>query len=180
MEGQVNNFLTVKNYGYIDGADGQSYFVHISDVCDSQPLVPGQQVVFDPTSTPKGLRARSVVPGIRPQAIYVKPNGFIIKRALTIPGHEIIRRIAHLYGEMDNSPDQARENLRREAWRRGANAIIGYNLNKFTESDGNYCYSVHEAYGDAVVAMKVEYTTDPYRIAMSEVTVNTYLKLGKH
>ena len=101
-------------------------------------------------------------------------------RDLHIRGYEIIERIAHLYGKEENSPDQARDNLRRDAQNKGANAIVGLNSNKYTRNDGNYYYSMHEAYGDAVLIMKIEYTADPYRIIMSEVAINVFRNRGKY
>lgn len=170
MRGRVRAFVPEKGYGFIDGEDGQSYFVHRDDVDGRAPLLLGQEVVFDPRATPKGLRARQVAPGPAPQPILVDPGQFIMTRSPTVPGCVIVRVVAeNCWGE-SNDPNEAREVLKGVALRAGANAVVGLTLDKYTEqrSCSNYRFTMHRFYGHAVIVRRTEYTTDPGRIARSQ------------
>lgn len=51
MFGKVTTYSTSKKYGYIEGDDGESYFVHESDIkTPSRGLVPGYSVQFSISS----------------------------------------------------------------------------------------------------------------------------------
>ena len=63
MKGRVVSYLANKKYGFINGDDGESYFLHISglqDITDESKLIKGVVVDFDPTPTAKGLAAKKV------------------------------------------------------------------------------------------------------------------------
>lgn len=65
MKGTVKNFSDLKNYGFIEGDDGQDYFVHVSmiDADDGmRSLAKDQTVFFDPVETRKGWQAWNVHP----------------------------------------------------------------------------------------------------------------------
>jgi cold shock CspA family protein len=60
LEGVVKSFVAAKGFGFIDGADGRSYWFHRDQF--SPPLgdidtLDGALVVFDPTPGPKGYVA---------------------------------------------------------------------------------------------------------------------------
>jgi cold shock CspA family protein len=170
MKGRVRSFLESKGCGFIDGEDGQSYFVHIDDVREHTPLAEKQEVSFEPAATPKGLRAQSVIPGVRPQAIYLNPDRFIMTRSPSIEGHVIVKVICQNCWREANDPHEAREALKQYAINAGANAVVRLTLHKYSERAGcsNYFHTMHRFYGDAVIAKKVTYTTDPDLIARSQ------------
>lgn len=62
MKGIVIRFDRSKCYGFIDGEDGQSYFVHQSNILMSgyRYLVEDQKVKFKPSQNVKGLEAIEV------------------------------------------------------------------------------------------------------------------------
>jgi len=60
MNGKVKFFNVVKNFGFIDGDDDKSYFVHVSQVSDGTELHENDEVTFTPTETEKGPQATNV------------------------------------------------------------------------------------------------------------------------
>ena len=71
ISGVVRSFMTEKGFGFINGDDGRSYFVHIKNV-EGGELVDGQTVVFEGRPGPKGYKALRVIPGA-PRRLRVKP-----------------------------------------------------------------------------------------------------------
>jgi len=61
----VRSFMRETGFGFIQGDDGRSYFVHIKNV-DGVELFDGQSVVFEGQPGPKGYRAMRVKPEERP------------------------------------------------------------------------------------------------------------------
>jgi cold shock CspA family protein len=169
MHGKVRSFVPEKNYGFIDGDDGNSYYVHASDIRNHLNLAPGQQVEFDPFPTPKGLRARKVLPGLAPQMIYAVPDAFIMTRDHYVRGCETVAVLSrNCWGEV-NDPNVAREQLKTVAIQQGANAVVSMRLEKYTKAEGcsNYQYTMHRFYGDAVIVRRIEFSLDPDRIRQS-------------
>lgn len=64
MEGTVKRFNAERGYGFIDGSDGETYFVHQSKILMSgyRSLENGQKVAFDVEQTDRGLQAINVQP----------------------------------------------------------------------------------------------------------------------
>ncbi len=176
MKGTVRSFVAEKRFGFIDGNDGRSYFVHINNVSGSDVLFQGQAVEFEPVPTPKGLSAKKVMVGPAPEAVYVNPSKFIMTKADHVKGCEIVAITGeNIWGE-SNDPNEAREILKSVAQRSGANAVVCMNLNKYTESDScsDYKYTMHRYYGDAVVVKRIEYTSDPHKIKQSRAELAKY------
>lgn len=167
MKGVVRSFVAEKGFGFIDGADGQSYFVHIKSVHGVNVLFQGQSVEFEPHPTPKGLSAIRVTAGPAPELIYSDPVDFIMTKANHVKGHEIVAVISeNAWGE-SNSPNEAKAMLRQVAQRQGANAVVCVNMTRYTDQEtcSNYRFTMHRCYGHPVVIKKPEYTTDPDKIA---------------
>jgi len=189
MRGWVRSFLNDRGYGFIEGDDGQDYFFHIDDLRGHELPVPRQEVSFTPDVTAKGPRARSVMLSARAQRaqqIYVNPDHFIMTRDTEIRGYVIVRMVGQNFWGESNDPNAAREILKQQAQSRGANAIVGLNLQKYTKAQAcsNYRYTMHRFYGNAVIAKKVSYTTDTNLIARSRAEMQalqdgtTYHSLG--
>lgn len=60
MEGIVKHFNQDKGFGFINGLDGNEYFVHITGVEGEILLNEGNSVLFESDESPKGLTAVNV------------------------------------------------------------------------------------------------------------------------
>ena len=63
MNGTITKVISDKGFGFIQGEDGQEYFMHRTAVRDGsvfEQLREAQAVVFDASRGDKGLRAENV------------------------------------------------------------------------------------------------------------------------
>ena len=60
MEGTVKWFNQKKGYGFIQGEDGQDYFVHYTTVEKETFLRENDKVSFEPVQTDRGKQAKDV------------------------------------------------------------------------------------------------------------------------
>ncbi len=60
MEGTVKWFNRMKRFGFIEGEDGEEYFVHQSAIVDDKILNENDKVSFEPSKTDKGKQAKNV------------------------------------------------------------------------------------------------------------------------
>jgi cold shock CspA family protein len=174
MHGTVSSFLEQKKFGFIDGEDGNTYFVHASDIRNRLTITRSQQVEFEPATSPKGLKARNVVPGAIPEKIYVSPDRFIMTRDGFVRGYDVVAVVsADCWGE-GNDPNVARDELKAVAVRLGANAVVNLSLEKSTVSQGcsNYRYTMHHFSGTAVIVKRGDFSSDPDTIEMSKAQMD--------
>lgn len=166
MRGTVRAYVTERGYGFADAEDGQSYYVHRDDVAGGAPLAPGQAVAFEPTATPRGLRARAVQPGAAPTLVYLPPPTWIVARAPAVRGYVIAREVG-ICAAWGRDLDEVREILCDEAAGHGANAVVG--LTRTQRSRGVWFHArrwtEHDLAGRAVVLLRPMYTTDAALIA---------------
>ncbi|WP_371034721.1 cold-shock protein [Pseudomonas shirazica] len=169
IEGVVTSFVQVKGYGFINGDDGEHYFVHVSEVQGTQALVSGQRVTFVPTASPKGSKAKKVVPGLRPTPIHVEPDNFIWSKDGPPAGMEVVL-ITGTGWSKSNDPNEARQILADQAREFGANAVLHVTMDKWTEGQllGNYCCTMHRFSGQFAVVKVVSSSSDPEVIARAE------------
>ena len=59
-EGTVKFFNRTNRYGFIDGDDGKSYFVHETGLAEGTKIDEGDKVSFDATEGDKGPKAENV------------------------------------------------------------------------------------------------------------------------
>ena len=60
VEGTVKFFNRIKNYGFIDGDDGKSYFVHGTGLKADVKIDEGDRVSFNAVEGDKGPKAEEV------------------------------------------------------------------------------------------------------------------------
>lgn len=166
--GVVRSFMPEKGFGFIQGDDGRSYFVHIRNV-EGGELFDGQSVVFEGQPGPKGYRAVRVKPGERPPPpgyAHESPNHFIWTRDSKARGFDTIFTFGSGWAE-SNNPNEARALLEKASMGRGGNAVLNVHLEKYSRSDGcsNYHYTVHRFTGDYANVQKIVTTTDQSWIA---------------
>jgi CspA family cold shock protein len=61
LKGELSKWFDQKGFGFINGLDGKSYFVHISQVQEEKQPQVGDNVKFEVVETKKGEQAHNVV-----------------------------------------------------------------------------------------------------------------------
>lgn len=171
QEGTIRSFVAEKRYGFIDGADGKSYFLHISgfaEPVEPENIVEDTLVTFTPTPTPKGLAARQVRVARNQAACWVRPDRFLFLKDFELRRCRILAQGEPIAVSGKDSPDEARRALADLAHSLGATAVLGTQYVKGTASNGNYQYTVHGYQGVPAVVMVPTATTDLKRIEQSE------------
>ncbi|MEZ8376393.1 cold-shock protein [Vibrio cyclitrophicus] len=151
MKGKVVSYISSKKYGFINGDDGESYFLHFSallDKLDEAKLVKNVVVEFDPTPNPKGLAAKKV----RVPTVYFKKEmvDFFTTRAPK-PKYGTVEKQHSIECRFIKGLDEAREHIETLAKDAGCNAILNMSFEKETFNSGNYRYTVHAFKGDFAI-----------------------------
>ena len=170
MKGKVVSYLAAKKYGFIQGDDGESYFLHFSELLDKKDegkLVKGTMVHFDPTPTPKGLAAKAIS----------LPEVFIRERLVDFfttkdrhPKNGTVLVSYPITTRFFKDPSEGRRHLEQLAKHCGCNAVLNVSFEKDTFSKGNYRYTVHAFKGElALVTEKVPADSQELVIASAQL-----------
>ncbi len=147
MKGQVVSFIVGKNYGFIKGDDGESYFFHLSSLKDKSSkskVTKNAYVLFDPSPTPKGNAAKNI--SILDTFYRKRLVPFFVTKEAS-PKHGEIEQHHALSTPYYDDPNEAREYLKLMAMTVGCNAILNFHIRRETFSEGNYNYTMHAALG---------------------------------
>ncbi|MFQ6371747.1 cold-shock protein [Shewanella sp. YIC-542] len=156
MKGKIVSYVSSKKFGFINGDDGESYFLHVSALVDKNAeskLLKDVVVEFDPMPTPKGLSAKQVV---IPE-VYIRDrlvDFFATKDRSPRHGNVVLR--LPIATRFFKDPAEGRTYIEELAKKCGCNAVLGVSFEKNTFSNGNYRYTVHAFKGElALVTDKV-------------------------
>lgn len=150
-QGFVKSFLSSKNYGFIKGDTGQSYFFHISNVKKSEQksITDGIRVSFSPAATPKGYAAKQIsLAEEESNLLYEVPLETIWSKKEKVSGWKKIGTSEiFITASSSDSPDDARHLLLERTRMVGAHGVYHCQYHKTTGSSGNYNYTVHNFIG---------------------------------
>lgn len=159
----INNFIAGKGYGFIDGDDGKSYFFHIKDFVSPLPddvVEEGVLVEFDPTPSPKGLRANKVrALGDSDDIRYIIPDSFMVFKRGVPKAWKVLESSQWKVEYESPSMDDAENKIIKKASSLGANAIseLKYSIrrgSRGTHGGGTYHFSLHCFEGRPLVIAK--------------------------
>ncbi|MBK1839659.1 cold shock domain-containing protein [Azospirillum sp. YIM B02556] len=171
IEGTIRSFVQEKRFGFADGRDGKSYFVHLNSFVSPPPqdaLVEGALVTFTPHPTPKGLAARQVRYEEKQGIRWVRPDRFLFLKDMEVRVCKAIALGSLIDVEGKSSPDEARAALADLAHSLGATAVLGARYVKGKAHRGNYTCTVHGYEETPAVVMQPKPTMDLAEIAESE------------
>jgi len=60
MNGKVKWYNNAKGFGFIEGEDGQDYFVHYTALDEGFVIKDNDEITFEPVETEKGKQAKDI------------------------------------------------------------------------------------------------------------------------
>lgn len=143
MKGKIVSYLASKKFGFVNGEDGESYFLHVTSlihISDESKLVKGVVIEFDPVPTSKGLAARKV----KIPTVYFKKQlvDFFVSKD-EHPKHGVVVKRFSIQTRFFKDINIARDHIKKLALDASCNSILNLNFEKTTFSEGNYQYTVH-------------------------------------
>jgi len=60
MNGKIKWYNRAKGFGFIEGEDGQDYFVHYTALDDGVIITDNDEITFEPVETEKGKQAKDI------------------------------------------------------------------------------------------------------------------------
>lgn len=156
MKGIVIRFFTDKNYGFIEGENGKTYFLHPSKLLsspDKDALTVGVTLEFDELVTVKGLQAINIELK-QTTAKYELYFGVKSSRSSSIEDYEILdSSIWYVTGSSRGDPKSAKAAMHYKARELGANAVLDYRYFSTTGSEsgtspgGVHHFTIHNYRG---------------------------------
>ncbi|SFB80824.1 Cold shock protein, CspA family [Marinospirillum celere] len=153
MKGKIVSFVASKKFGFIDGEDGESYFLHVSKLKDKKQesqLIKGTPVSFDPVPTPKGLSATQVE--VLPVHIGERLVSFFVAKGEPKHGKVIFKK--KIETSFEDDKDKAFDHFKACAQEAGCNAVINFKPDRQTFEDGNYKYSSFSHIGELALVIE--------------------------
>lgn len=176
MKGKVVSYVRNKKFGFVNGDDGESYFLHFSTLlnkADENKLIKGVVIEFDPTPSPKGLAAKKVKV---PEVFFKDQLVSFFTSKNNQPKHGKVELRNTINTRFFKDPNKGREHITKLAKEAGYNAILNLGFEKNTFADGNYNYTVHAFKGDfALVTEKIPCDTKEQE-AKSEASLKSQLE----
>ena len=154
MDGIVVSYLKNKKYGFVQGNDGESYFLHYSSLnnkSDEDLLIKNAKVSFEQKPTPKGLAAIKVEIYQSLTAMKMLPF-FMIHTSQ--PKSGVVVKTAYTQTKYYKNPSEAKYQLKLLTGAVGGNAILDLQLDKKTFQDGNYKYTMHSYGGNIALVFE--------------------------
>lgn len=143
MQGVIKSYSAEKGFGFVDGADGVSYFLHKNQLADKSQisqLIIGASIEFDAMPTPKGMQANGV--SVLKTIIGKAMPEFQITRKSAIPGTEIAWELPVVWPFVFSDFNKAEAEIISFVKSNGANAILNFKIEKETGQSGNYHFTV--------------------------------------
>jgi len=143
MLGVIRSYSAEKGFGFVDGKDGVSYFMHknqLADKSQAPQLKIGINIEFDPTPTPKGMQANKV--RLIKTFIGKQILGFEFSRKGEPRGTEIAWEFPIVWPMTFTDFNKAEQAITAFAKEVGVNAVLNFKIEKETHSSGNYYFTV--------------------------------------
>lgn len=149
MKGKIISYIAAKKFGFVEGDDGESYFLHVSSLIDQdneEKLVKDVVVEFEPTPTPKGLAAKQVHV---PEVFFKKQLVRFFTAKSHQPKYGMVAARQPFATRFFEDANAGRRHIKQLAVEAGCNAILNTTFKKVTEknSDGEEV-TLHSFSGD--------------------------------
>jgi len=149
VKGKIISYIAAKKFGFIDGEDGESYFLHVTSLIDSdneEKLVKDVVVEFEPTPTPKGLAAKQVHV---PEVFFKKQLVKFFTAKSHQPKYGMVAARQPFATRFFADANEGRRHIKQLAVEAGCNAILNTTFKKMTSknSDGEEI-TMHSFSGD--------------------------------
>lgn len=148
MKGKVISYIPAKKFGFIQGEDGESYFLHITSLLDKDnesKLVKDVEVEFIATETPKGLAAKEVHV---PEVFFKKQLVKFFTAKSNQPKYGQVAARHSFTTQFFADANQGRRHIKQLAADSGANAVLNTSSEKMLVKTSDGEQEMHSFSGD--------------------------------
>lgn len=135
MKGKIISYIAAKKFGFIDGEDGESYFLHVTSLIDpnnEDKLVKDVVVEFEPTPTPKGLAAKQVHV---PEVFFKKQLVKFFTAKSNQPKYGMVAARQSFATRFFEDANEGRRHIKQLAVEAGCNAILNTTFEKIVRKN---------------------------------------------
>lgn len=152
MKGYIEKFNPVKGYGFIVGENSNRYFFHISEWLHDNKPIDKNRVSFTPVRTDKGLQANQVKSIFNKDNTKQKTFFDIYNKFLFLhdsePEHLAVHFVSdEIFVTGNKSYNTLKAELKEQALKLGANAILSLKEEKMYQNSGNTTYTYNKVSG---------------------------------